>query len=321
LAFVAIGERIVIRLTLKENRVLIDKDPEDDRLYRAIKEYFSYVTERGRFTSRAFRGLTWENKASFLRNGRLPSGFFPKLTAFLRESGADFSLTDARTLVPRVKSALNLSGLGGFSFREYQAEMIRKTLTATCEGLAFPCGVLNAATNAGKNLTVAGIFDNLDGGRMLFLLHSVALYDQAVEYFSRFFEVGRIDSRRCDLRPFTVAMYKALANRMLADAAFAKAAASGFEALVVDECHRSAADSYVRLLSMFDAGMRIGVSGTPFASSDKVKALFVYANFGPVIHKVENRELIAGNVSRKPVVVMLLCPPPPQPPPPPPPPR
>jgi superfamily II DNA or RNA helicase len=66
------------------------------------------------------------------------------------------------------------------------------------------------------------------------------------------------------------------------------------EAVIVDECHRAGGDEYQKLLALCRAGIRWGLSGSPF---DGANSMQVLGSFGDVLIKKTNQELIGAGVS------------------------
>lgn len=186
----------------------------------------------------AYRKRQWNGWRYFITDrGVFATGFLPLVVKYLSDfEGLEIEIEDKRTNVPKMNDELDLVLPNGWGIRAYQADMIRRVNNAAV-GLYFPRGIIDAATNAGKNSICAGLFNNVHNPKLLFLLHSKAIFRQAVEFFGEMFptEIGQIGDGKFKINNFTVAMVKTLYNNCVKSLNVRKSM-KDFNMLIVDEC-------------------------------------------------------------------------------------
>jgi superfamily II DNA or RNA helicase len=172
------------------------------------------------------------------------------------------------------------------------------------QGLYFPRGIWDAATNSGKTAAAASVIKNVIEPRAIILVDSVDLFRQHYAFFCTVFpdEVGRIHDKYYDIRKVTLCMAGTLFNRIKKSTAVAKDIYNGFNIVIADECHRTAAKQYSYVLQRINAGMRLFMSGTPLASDNDVKNMIIVGLSSNIIAKVTKKELMDKGVSLKAVV-------------------
>lgn len=275
---------------------------EELRKYLRVKVPGSFYARRGR--------PGWDGYRYFIAGERFPTGFVPNVVTYAEELGAIVTLQDDRQNMPVFKPEGAPLELNGYELRDYQAALVDKA-ALDFRGLLWPRGIYDAATNAGKNLLTVALLRRMEDPQAVFLLHSSDIYDQAVEYFSTFFEVGQICSAAKGrkeqhlLKPFTIALVKTLYKRA-ADSMELRVWLGTRNTLVVDEAHHAGGTEFVQLIRWINAGARYFVSGTPLENTDPVKNMLIVAQAGPVLGKITNQELIEGGHSAKPTVRILL---------------
>lgn len=291
----------------KDNLLKDDKGKALDLLaelrnYLRVKVPGSFYARRGR--------QGWDGYRYFIAGERFPTGFVPNVVGYAEELGATVTLQDERKNLPVFKPLGEPLELNGYELRDYQAGLVDRA-ALEFRGLVWPRGIYDAATNAGKNLLTVAVLRRMENPQALFLLHSSDIYDQAVEYFSQFFEVGQICSaakgrkEQHTLKPFTVALVKTLYKRA-ADSMELKVWLGTRNTLVVDEAHHAGGTEFVQLIRWINAGARYLISGTPLENTDPVKNMLIVAQSGPVLGKITNQQLIEGGYSAKPTVRILL---------------
>jgi len=123
------------------------------------------------------------------------------------------------------------------------------------------------STGGGKTVVAAHIIHSARtnfNARVLFVAHRKELIDQAVRQLAKWgvIEVGVImaeDARTNTLLPVQVASIQSLARRSAPPA----------DIVFVDECHRSAANSYRKLLALYPDAVIIGLTATPCRGDGK----------------------------------------------------
>lgn len=263
-----------------------------------LRNYLSVKVQGYQF-SKAYKQRRWDGTKCFMAYGKFPTGLLPLTCNFLEDEGYPFELVDMRENLPTFGEPQ--TQVGNYTLYDYQQEFVNRIVNSQYRGLAWPRGIIDAATNAGKSLIAAATFASVTGYRKgLFLLPTKDLYDQAVEYYRQFFDVGEIRSGVYNVREFTVAMLPTLYSMLQAEKDLSELHQVNF--LIVDEAHRASAASFGRVINRIPAGCRIFISGTPLELNDKVKNLTIMSLSGPPLGKISNKELIERGVSRKPVI-------------------
>lgn len=117
-------------------------------------------------------------------------------------------------------------------------------------------------TGTGKTVVACAIIHSSRrnfGGKILFVAHRIELIDQCVRQLAKWdvTEVGVIradDPRRNELMPIQIASIQTLARR---SCPFVP------DIIIIDEAHRSCAESYRKLLAQFPEAIVIGLTATP----------------------------------------------------------
>lgn len=292
--------RSTIRIGGKDHALPID-------LFQELREYLR-IRPDGYRHSPAYKKKQWDGWRYFVnKKGEFATGFLTYVLQYARDLGAEVTLEDHRreikTMVAKDPVLLN-----GWELFDYQAPVLDK-VEPYVDDLIFPRGVIDAATNAGKNAMSAAIHNNLPhNARTLFVVHRDIIFRQAVEFFGSMFDVGQVKSRYNQIdRSFVVAMSKTLLNRAKKSMQI-QAELARFDMLIVDEAHRAGAADYSELLQMIDAPRRYLISGTPLDNFDKKKNMIIVGLSGPRLFTVTNQEVIDAGKSMRPIIHMHLNP-------------
>lgn len=288
----------------------------DFDIYKELRKYLR-IRPDDYSHSTAYRRHQWDGYRYFITaKGSFATGFLPNVTEFLTSLGVLIEIVDERGAIPRLQFPLNadLGIIDGerWEARDYQMEVVKKIdniFTVQGKEVYFPRGILDCATNAGKNSMAALLVKNLSSeARVIFLVSSVLIYEQAVEFFSQSlgYDVGQVNSKNLDFKSFTVAMAKTLLNRAK-EKMTVKMTLTQMQVLIVDESDEAGSKEYSKLIQMVGAPMRIFLSGTPL-NAGKVNNMIAIGLSGKVLAKITNRELIDKGVSQNPVVKILLNP-------------
>lgn len=278
-------------------------------IMQQLRDYLK-VKVKGYEHTQAYKNRVWDGYKPFITpKGNFATGFLPMVCKFLDDLGVQIEILDKRRNLPKFGEVVEMlpNGYeltGKFS---HQSELVAKCdnwLEIQGQKLYYPRGIIDAATNAGKNSICASLYLTMGKPKTLFLIHSADIFKQAVEFFSSCFEVTQVNTKKMDFGNFTVAMVKTLYKRSKESLNIAKEL-KRYELLICDECHRSSADEYSKLLQKVDAGARIFVSGTPLENEDKVKNMIIIGLSGRVLGKVTNQEMIDKGVSQRPIVKFL----------------
>ncbi len=297
---------MILKITNISTQVILEtKDKlRDDNPLKLIKEYLS-VRVDGYEHSQAYKAKRWDGYKSFFAYQKFPSGFLPMILKYLDDLNIIYTLLDERENQPKFLKT-EITSLGGMDMYDYQIEFLRLTKTNKLQDLPWHRGIIDAATNAGKNLITAAIFANLDyPRRCLFTLHDKLIYAQAVEYFGQFFDVGQINDKIYDPREFTVAMYQSTLNQLEKFEGVQEDLAK-FNMLICDEAHMASSKSYSKLIQSVNAGMRLFISGTSLDHDSAVKNLTIVGLSGQKLGTVTNQNLIDKGVSLRPIIHLHL---------------
>lgn len=302
--------RIIVE-NVKSKVVIGGKDnllPYD--LMEELREYLR-VRPDGYSHTPAYKKKQWDGWRYFITNGGVfATGFLPLVVKYLEELGVEVQIEDNRTNLPVFNEELDCTLPNGWEIDEHRLRMLRAANhyeEIAGQKMYFPRGVIDAATNAGKTSICAGVFNNVQKPKLLYLLHSQTIFRQAVEFFGELFprDIGQIGLGKFEINNFTIAMVKTLYNNAQKSMNVKKALQS-FNILIVDEAHKAGGEEYSKLLQMVDAGMRLFVSGTPLENTSKVNNMIIVGLAGPTIGKVTNQELIETGHSLKPIVNIFL---------------
>jgi len=293
---------------------------EDRKLgFDAIKKLREILRERpdGYHRSERFQKGQWDGYSYFLtpKTRVFPTGMLPWVLQYCKALGIKTEITDKRNNLPEFTDSL-VDSFGDITLWDYQKDLVEivrnnRLKISEDESISFNRGIFDVATNAGKTVIMLGVYFNLKTPKLLFLTRRFALFVQTVEFFEKYVEdVGVIHSatakhpdkrwRKANYKigSVTIAMTPTLTRRL--NKINVQKDLKAFNMLVADECHYSTADTEKAIINKTDAGLRMFVSGTPFAKvGDKVKKLNLIAMAGPVIGKISNKDLVEKGVSRQ----------------------
>lgn len=292
---------MVIQLKNIRSKIYIeDEDPL--RIFPKMVEYMA-VAVPGAYFSPLYKAKKWDGKKRFITpKGYFNTGLLPIILTLVKDLGADVKILDERENSIEVGEILyNLNG--EISLRDYQQEILKKILSRQKAGVPFYRGIIDAATNSGKDYIMAGVYRNIKQ-QTLIVIHNQDIYRKAIKFMGQFFDVGRIDSDTIDLKELTICMEKTLLNRIKKDINI-KNFVSKTKCLMVDECHRAAGKEYKTLISKIDSPIKLGFSGTATDMENKVSRVELVGLFGTKIAKISNQFLIEGGHSQKPKVTIL----------------
>jgi superfamily II DNA or RNA helicase len=227
-------------------------------------------------------------RLSFVRydaHGRvvLPRGAVHLLRAEALRAGEPLRFEDARVAGVPADFASRVA------LRDYQVEAIDRIR----RGLQ---GIVEVATGGGK--TTIGVSSVASLARSaLVIVHTHDLLQQWVETARRILKVepGIIAAGQVAAAPFTVATVQTLAA--LPDAEI-QALGARFGVVIVDECHRSPAAMFQRVLEHLPARYRVGLTATP-DRDDGLTPLLEWT-FGPRIFGIGLDKLVAAGHLQRP---------------------
>lgn len=258
----------------------------------------------GAFFSDAFRRRVWDGFSYYItESGYMATGLLPKLSKILNDKNWEYRIVDKRVYgIPKTKLPKKL---GKLVLRDNQLESVKSVINNYHEGLYFPRGVLDEATNFGKSLTAAALFKSYPSDKkMILIVNRKHIYLQLITEIKELIgdEVGYIDDKgNIKWNRFMIFMAQTLVNNIHK----LRNQLSQFDICVVDECHYASSPTYKEILLVLDnCTVRVGMSGSPFDHKDKNKNERILSFFGPTLHETTNDDLIKLGFSTKPIVTI-----------------
>lgn len=279
-----------------------------------LKEYLK-VRPKGYNHSPLYKKRQWDGWRRFITNkGEFATGFLPMVSEFLISKGVEVIIEDVRPEPVRFVEPFDdfIGRIDGVDWvgRDYQVRMAKAceyTLKVGDQEIYFPRGILDCATNAGKNSIAAMIMKNVPSDTVIiFTVSNQTIFKQAMEFFSQVFpneEIGMVASGKILPKRITVCMVKTLHNQLSNVNIQVWLKSVGL--LIVDEADEAGAKEYSTVLREISAPMRILVSGTPL-DGDVSNSMVCIGLSGKVLGKITNRELIDMGVSQNPTIKILL---------------
>ena len=273
------------------------------------------VRVKGYQYSKQWKSKHWDGYKNFITTkGEFATGFLPMVAKFADDLGIQVEVEDQRTNIPRLNEEITeeIGVIDGEVWvgRDYQVEALKSInnyITVGGQELYFPRGILDCATNAGKNSIAAMLINNLPKDTVIvFMVSSSVIYDQAVEFFQQVLgkeKLGQVCAKYIDLQRVNVCMSKTLYNRANNSIQMERWL-QGVNCLIVDESDEAGQEQYSKLLTKIHAPMRVFVSGTPL-DGDVVTAMVQIGLSGKVLYKVSNKELIDKGVSQLPNIKII----------------
>lgn len=258
----------------------------------------------GCFFSPAFRNRTWDGFVYYVTEaGYFSTGMFPKILDWMKQENWDYEIEDQRE---RFKSLNEVAQVGDLTLRDYQKESVESILFNKVEGISFPRGILDEATNAGKSAIAASIFKSYSEKRsLIFIVNRQHLYKQLKKEMGELVgnnEMGWVGSDGVKWNRFMICMAQTLSKGIRQYSS----QLSKFDIVICDEVHNCSSNTYKYLLQALEnCYVRVGMSGTAFGHKDKNKNEKILSFFGPILHKTSNDDLIKAGHSTKPLVTIL----------------
>lgn len=195
--------------------------------------------------------------------------------------------------------------LADIVLRDYQLEILHRSLFNDVGGYRFPRGIIYTATNSGKSLIIVGICKSLlKRVPVLILTHRHEILIQIKEWISEQLgiPVGVYDAKHEDLEDVTVSMITTLYSRIKSDDV--RAILNHYGCLIVDEVHHAQAKSWLKVIEASRAFYRYGLSGTALEMGEH-KRLKIIGAFGEVLGRISNKELVEWGYSARPEIELL----------------
>jgi ATP-dependent helicase IRC3 len=251
---------------------------------------------------RAYMPRGWDGYIYLMsERGSFATGFLPWVMELLGDD-TRVDILDNRVLVEPGEIPNKIKK---FHLRKEQVQAIQSVVENYLGDIYFPRGVISAATNFGKSVTMAGIAGCYPELKSLILLNDGTLYKQMLTDMPKLFrDWGYCQGKNIKFGQVTVAMVQTLVNHL---DRYRKELAN-VAVLLVDECDLSTSKTYKKVLKYTpNAFVRAGLSGTVFLrnlAKDRVKNNTIRGQFGGELFKIKNLELMELGYST-PVVVKI----------------
>jgi superfamily II DNA or RNA helicase len=186
-------------------------------------------------------------------------------------------------------------------------------------------GVIRVGTGGGKSISSIVATQEIGQLPVLFVVNRVSLLKQAHKDYEQFLgeKIGFIGDGIMDFGKVNIATVHTLCSILKIkheveeedkgekltytekQLTMLRALLKSCRMVIVDECHHSASDMYVKLMENIpNAVYRIGMSATPFLRSDGLNIL-VGAAFGPILYEISASELIKNGTLAKPYITFV----------------
>lgn len=223
-------------------------------------------------------------------------GLLPMVIKFLREEeGCKVVIIDNRPdfgIIPKIPKVI-----GNLTLRPYQYDAINNFITNKVLGMLFWKGVIDASTNAGKTLIMAGIYLSFKRKiPALILTKDGDLFKQFLREFPELVgndDFGYIQGKNIKWGNFTIAMVQTLSPKV----SQYKNQLSKIGILLVDEADEGNSKSYKKIITAcYNANVLAGLSGTIYMSKlkkDETKNMDLKSVFSEVLYTIDKKELAA----------------------------
>jgi superfamily II DNA or RNA helicase len=240
------------------------------------------------------------------KSGIFATGFLPMVLSFLEEFDTQIKLIDQRKNLPKFLSEISYGNIGNYEPFPHQFKLIESVNRHINGDFYFPRGIWKAATNSGKTLSLAGLINSVVDPKPLLLVDTIDLLTQHTEYYEDIYgkgSVGIIHGKKFEVDKFiTIAMNRTLYNRLAKSRVVFNQLQTLFNILAVDEFHGFAGQHDTVLLSKINAGLRLGMSGTPLDSSSQMAKFKLIGHTGDVLASITKKYLMDNGFSMAPII-------------------
>lgn len=224
--------------------------------------------------------------------GYFQIGHLPMLIKWATDNGHSYKYIDNR---PELVINNVPKKVGNLKPRPYQMDAVKSVVNQDINGLHFPIGVLDCATNAGKTLMMAMVHLSIKDARTVMLINDGDLYEQFKRELPELLgkeNVGFVRAKEEDWKQFTVCMVQTLSKNI---AKFKPQLIKANVALV-DEADLADNKTYKTIMKhMYNTSCRVGLSGTIYMSKlakHKLKNQNLKAFFSEITYKITKKEMV-----------------------------
>jgi superfamily II DNA or RNA helicase len=255
-----------------------------------LRGRLSYFNKGAQFT-KPFRDKVWDGRTYLYKDKTqtLPTGLVNDALFVLSSNGINYQLTDNRI---RPQTLIQPMWIFKGDIRDYQQEAIDNAVKVGR-------GVLEIATGGGKSIVYMGIIHRIGVRTLLIVNTKEALKDMEIAAYNCFGPdwFGIMGNGKKKQGALVTIITAKTAIRQ-PDIFF-----KGYEALIVDEYHRSASNEYMETITKMDVFYKIGGTGTNFRGDGK--DLVLQALTGKVLYKIESKVLQEEGHLEKPKIVYI----------------
>lgn len=276
-----------------------------NRLYKAfkVKHPNAFFLRKGGHVRK-----DWDGNIDYItENFTFKMGLLPSIVNHLKDKeNVKVKIIDNRpdyNIIPEVPKEI-----GNLKPRPYQYDAISSVINNKIGDIYFWNSVIDASTNAGKTIIMAGIY--LSFYRKipaLILLKDGDLFNQFMREFPELVgeqDFGYFRGKTVKWGNFTIAMVQSLSPKV----GQYKKELSKIGMLLVDEADEGNSKTYKKIITAcFNANIRVGLSGTIYMSDLKKNAQKnqdLRCVFSDVVYKISKKELFELGHST-PVVIRI----------------
>lgn len=250
----------------------------------------------------------WDGLIHYVtENFTFKSGLLPIIIKYIESLGEKYQIQDERPdfeIIPKIPKKI-----GNLEFRPYQYDAISSIINNKVGDIYFWNGVINAATNAGKTIIMAGIY--LSFYRKipaLVLIKDGDLFNQFQREIPELIgkdDFGMIRGKTIQWGNFTIAMVQTLSPKV----SQYKRQLHQVGMVLVDEADEGESKSFKRILQACpNANIKVGLSGSIYMSQlkkDLVKNMNLRSYFSDEVFNVSKLEMV-GKGHSTPVVIRIF---------------
>jgi len=268
----------------------------DAELLVALERYLSIIDPRKEYARRRL-GLppVWIRLAKRIHSDLIfPTGLWESVESWLAAKGLRVEVEDRQVYVRPTGRLEELP--------EWLYPHQRRALATLLER---PRGLICAPTGSGKTVVAAMAARLFGDARVLVIVPTLDLLDQTVATFAKLLgeRIGSLSGRGHEWQRVSIGTVQTLSAHC---DTYAQELAQT-QLVIVDECHRASADSYVEVLKACGASRRIGLSATPNSSNGLDRIL--EGSIGPLLLRIEESEVVSQQLILRPTVLSLTIPP------------
>lgn len=262
-----------------------------------------FIRARAKNVQPNWDGMIWYvTEANYFKIGLLPQ-VYRYITEELKE---EVKLVDHRLefgIKPKIPKKV-----GDFQTREHQGDAISAIVNNKVGVVDFPIGTINAATNAGKTLIMAGIYKAYHSKiPTLVILNDGDLFEQFKKELPLLVgeeDFGIVRGKIAQWKNFTMIMAQTVSQNL----SVYKHYLNRYGIVLVDEADLADNKTYKDILQHCNsANVRVGLSGSIYLSKLKkhaIKNQNLHSFFGDEVFKITKKELVDKGFSTEVVVTM-----------------